>query len=162
MSKIYLDENGYQEYLKKIDELREKIRKNSLDMSEYQSDDAYGDGWHDNFAYEQAMQKDNSLHHELDNKLKRLKDIVIVKSTNNSNIVDINTIVELKFDEEEIEKYIISGGYESNIDDDIPTITINSELGKAIYKKKLYENFSYKIGENIVTGKIVSINNLKK
>jgi len=51
MDKIYLDQDGYENYLKELEQLREKIIKNSSDISEFMSDDAYGDGWHDNFAY---------------------------------------------------------------------------------------------------------------
>ena len=72
MDKIYLDQDGYENYLKEIDRIREKIRKNSSDISEFASDDAYGDGWHDNFAYEQAIQKENALMYELNEKLKGL------------------------------------------------------------------------------------------
>ena len=158
MEKIYLDEKGYQEYLKEIDILKEKIRKNSIDMAEYQSDDAYGDGWHDNFAYEQAMQKDIALSYELNNKLKGLDNIVIVKKNNNSNIVDINSKVEIRFDDEDdTEVYILSGGSTSNIVDNIPSITLNSPLGKAIYKKKKDDIFTYKIGNVEHKGKIIDI-----
>ena len=150
MEKIYLDEKGYQEYLK------EKIQKNSRDMSEYQSDDAYGDGWHDNFAYEQAMQKDNSLNYELKNKMKDLKNIVIVKNSGNPDIVDIGATIELEFDGE-VECYLLSGGYNSDFEKEIPVITLNSPLGIAIYKKKIGDSFKYKIGENTIDGKIISI-----
>ena len=61
MDKIYLDQEGYKNYLKEIEVIKEKIQKNSIDISEYIGDDAYGDGWHDNFAYEQAIKKENCL-----------------------------------------------------------------------------------------------------
>ena len=41
--RIYLDKKGYDEYLKQIEEIRAKIQKNSSDITEYQSSDAYGD-----------------------------------------------------------------------------------------------------------------------
>ena len=156
MKKIYLDEKGYQEYLNAIDNLKEKIQKNSRDMSEYQSDDAYGDGWHHNFAYEQAMQKDNSLNYELKNKMKDLKNIVVVKSSGNPNIADIGATIELEFDGE-VEYYLLSGGYNSDFEKEIPVITLNSPLGVAIYKKKIGDSFEYKIGENTIGGRIINI-----
>lgn len=158
MSKIYLDEKGYEQYLKEIDEIKEKIRKNSADIAEYQSDDAYGDGWHDNFAYEQAMIKERTLMYELDNKMKGLNNIEIVKTKNKTDYVDIGCVVEIQFDnEEETEKYIISGGTTSKIDDTIPTITLNSPLGKAIYKKKINDIFTYEIDKKEYKGKIINI-----
>ena len=72
MDKIYLDQEGYENHLKELEEIREKIRKNSSDISEFMSDDAYGDGWHDNFAYEQAIQKESSLLYELKKKEKAI------------------------------------------------------------------------------------------
>ena len=68
MDKIYLDQEGYDNYLKELDEIREKIRKNNVDISEYMSDDAYGDSWHDNFAYEQAIKEESRLLYELNKK----------------------------------------------------------------------------------------------
>lgn len=158
MSKIYLDEKGYNEYLKEIDAIKEKIKQNSSDITEYQSDDAYGDGWHDNFAYEEAMKKENMLFHELEVKMKGLKNIEIVKESANENEVNINKIVSLKFDDnDEIEKYQLTGGSSSNTSLKIPSITLNSPLGKAIYKKKINDKFKYDIDGNTVTGIIVEI-----
>lgn len=161
MDKIILDEDGYQEYLKEIDEIREKIRKNSSDITEYQSDDAYGDGWHDNFAYEQAIKKENALFHELEIKLNGLNNIEIVKSKKTNNqYVDINTIVVLKFDEEDsVEEYLVTGKSSSNIDLEIPQITLNSPLGKALYKKKVDDTFNYKVDDIELSGKIIDIRN---
>ena len=157
MDKIYLDEKGYQEYLKEIEDLKEKIAKNNRDISEYQSDDAYGDGWHDNFAYEQAIAKERSLMYELDRKMKGLNNIVIVENTN-KDIVGINTRVEVKFDEEdENEIYYVTGSTSSNIDSDIPEITLNSPLGKALYKKKKNDKFTYKVDNMELNGIIVDI-----
>lgn len=158
MSQIYLDEAGYQEYLEEIEKLRERMRKNSIDMAEYQSDDAYGDGWHDNFAYEQSVQKDYSLSRELEERLKRKKDIIIVQPSHKKDIVDLNAMVSLKFDgESEIEKFFISGRYQSDFDAEIPIITLNSELGKAIYKKNIHDTFSYQVNENPIRGEIIEI-----
>lgn len=49
MDKIYLSKEGYQKYLEKLENIKKKIEKNNIDITEYVSDDAYGDGWHDNF-----------------------------------------------------------------------------------------------------------------
>ena len=159
MDKIILDEKGYEEYIKEIEEIREKIKKNSSDISEYQSDDAYGDGWHDNFAYEQAISKERSLMYELDTKMKGLKNIEIVKSKDNTDCVDINTIVLVEFNEDDKEEYLITGSSSSNIDSKIPQITLNSPLGKALYKKKINDTFTYSVDGNEISGKILTIRN---
>ena len=160
MSKIYLDENGYNEYLKEIDAIKEKIKKNSSDITEYQSDDAYGDGWHDNFAYEEAMKKENMLFRELETKMKGLENIEIVKTSSNKDEVSLNSIVTLKFDDsDEVEEYQLTGGSSSNTNLKIPAITLNSPLGKAIYKKKINDKFEYDIDSNKINGIIIDIRN---
>lgn len=156
MDKIYLDQEGYENYLKELDEIREKIRKNSTDISEFASDDAYGDGWHDNFAYEQAVQKENSLLYELDIKLKGLAKIEIINKKENSDKVILGSIVTIKIDDE-IEEYRLSGDTNSKLDLDIPVITLNSPLGKAIYQKKVNDSFYYSVDSNIIKGVIIDI-----
>ena len=160
MDKIYLDEKGYQEYLKEIEEIREKIRLNSLDISEYQSDDAYGDGWHDNFAFEEARKKENTLFHELDEKLNELNRIEIVNEKIKSGIIGINSVVKIKFDnDDEIETFFITGSTTSGMENGIQSITLNSPLAKAICGKRVNDIFSYGVGSNTINGKIVDIRN---
>ena len=160
MDKIYLDEKGYQQYLKEIEDIRDKIDANNCDISEYMSDDAYGDSWHDNFAYEQAIQKENVLRRDLDLKLKGLKNIVIIDSTKNNNDVSIDSIVDIIFEgETEIETYKITGSTTSNIQEKIPSITINSPFGKAIFHKQKNDVFTYNVDDNMISGRIVDIRN---
>lgn len=45
-----LSKEGYQKYLEELENIKKKIEKNNIDITEYISDDTYGDGWHDNFA----------------------------------------------------------------------------------------------------------------
>ena len=156
MDKIYLDEEGYQNYLKEIEEIREKIRKNNVDISEFMSDDAYGDGWHDNFAYEQAIKKESSLLFELANKKKGLSKIEIITNKKCSNKVEIGSVVTIKIDDE-LEKYKLIGNTVSDLTQEIPNITLNSPLGKAIYNKKSGDFFSYSVDELVIDGKIISI-----
>ena len=156
MDKIYLDQEGYENYLKELNEIREKIRKNSSDISEFASDDAYGDGWHDNFAYEQAIKKESSLLYQLNEKKKGLAKIEIIDKNVNNNRVGLGSIVTVKIDGYE-EVYKISGNTVSNLDSDIPNITLNSPLAKAIYKKQVHDNFSYSVDSNMIEGVIINI-----
>ncbi len=158
MGKIYLDEDGYQNYLKELEQLKEKINLNSKDISEFQSDDAYGDGWHDNFAYEQAIQKENALFYEYHKKLKGLDQIEIIKTKKSSNLVEIGSIVELHFDGElETEIYKITGNTVSNFRLDQMEITLNSPLGKSVFHKKINDSFSYQVDNKKISGKIIDI-----
>jgi len=156
MDKIYLDQEGYENYLKELDEIREKIRKNNSDISEYMSDDAYGDGWHDNFAYEQAIKKESSLLYELNKKKRGLAKIEIIERNSGSNKVEIGSVVTVKIDDEE-ETYKLSGNTVSNLDSGIFEITLNSKLGKSIYHKRVGDGFSYKVDNNSFSGVITEI-----
>lgn len=155
MSKIYLDKLGYENYLKSLEDIKKEIDDNAKLMSLYVSDDAYGDGWHDNFAYEETMRKEAELFQKYNKKKSMLKDIVIVDKEFNGT-VSLNTKVELLFiDDEEIEEYIITGDINSNIDDN--SITINSPLGSAIYSKRVGDKVSYKVGDNTYDVEILGI-----
>ena len=155
MSKIYLDKLGYENYLKSLEDIKKEIDDNAKLMSLYVSDDAYGDGWHDNFAYEETMRKEAELFQKYNKKKSMLKDIVIVDKEFNGT-VSLNTKVELLFiDDEEIEEYIITGDINSNIDDN--SITINSPLGSAIYGKRVGDRVTYKVGDNTYNVEILNI-----
>ena len=155
MSKIYLDKLGYENYLKSLEDIKKEIDDNAKLMSLYVSDDAYGDGWHDNFAYEDAMRKEAELFQKYNKKKSMLKDIVIVDKKSNGT-VSLNMKVELLFiDDDTVEKYILTGDINSNIDDN--SITLNSPLGSAIYGKKVGDKVSYKVGDNTYNVEILGI-----
>ena len=146
--KLYLDKNGYNEYLKSIEELYDKLKENSKSKtSSY--DSAVGDGWHDNFDFEEAKRIEVSLVMQINNKNEELKNIVIVENNNSDDsIVNINDIVELKFifdEEEEFEKFKLAGGCNPKEYNDYREITLNSPIGKAIYKQKLGSIIEYSV-----------------
>lgn len=158
MDKIYLDQKGYDNYIKELEDIREKIQKNSSNISEFASDDAYGDGWHDNFAYEQAVQKENALLYQYHQKLEGLNKIEIIESCKNLDSVEIGSVVEIQFEGEyDTEIYTLTGNTTSSMDDDEMSITINSPLGRSIFKKKKMDSFQYEIDSNQIRGKIINI-----
>ena len=157
MSKIYLDKVGYENYLKSLEDIKKEIDANAKLMRLYASDDAYGDGWQDNFAYEETMKREAELFQKYNKKKSMLKDIVIVDKESNGT-VSLNMKVELLFiDDDSVEEYIITGDINSNIDDN--SITINSPLGSAIYGKKVGDKVSYKVGDNTYNVEILGIEN---
>ena len=157
MSKIYLDKLGYENYLKSLEDIKKEIDENAKLMSLYVSDDAYGDGWHDNFAYEETMRKEAELFQKYNKKKSMLKDIVIIDKESNGT-VSLNMKVELLFiDDETVEEYILTGDINSNIDDN--SITLNSPLGSAIYGKRVGDRVTYKVGDNTYNVEILVIEN---
>lgn len=155
MSKIYLDKAGFDNYVKSLEKIKKEIEDNAKLMSLYVSDDAYGDGWHDNFAYEETMRKEAELFQRYNKKKSILKDIVIIYHKRNG-AVGINMKVELLFVEDNItEEYLLTGDITSDIDHN--SITINSPLGTAIYGKQIGDIVNYKVGDNSYCVKIVNI-----
>lgn len=146
--KIYLDSDGYNEYLESIENLYKQLKDNSKSKtSSY--DSAVGDGWHDNFEFEEAKRIEVSLVMQINNKTSELKNVVIVEKDNSDDsIVNINDIVELKFifsEEEELEKFKLIGGYNPKEYENYRDITLNSPIGKAIYNQKIGKTVEYKV-----------------
>lgn len=93
--KIYLDQAGYEQYLKEIEKIREQIRNNGRQKSNaYEG--AVGDGWHDNFEFEEAKREELKLMGLLESKLEGLNRIVIVETTDENNLIDINDYVTVE------------------------------------------------------------------
>ena len=60
MKEILVDEFGYKQFLEELENLKQQsLLISSIGSEEYQN--AIGDGWHDNFAYEQAIKKESNL-----------------------------------------------------------------------------------------------------
>ena len=160
MTKIYLSKEGYKKYLEELENIRKKITKNNIDITEYTSDDAYGDGWHDNFAYEEARRYEYQLFLEYEKKLKGLNEIEIVERDISDKIgIEDIVFVGLTFSDNEKERawYKISGSTKSDLDNELLHITVNSPLGKSLLGKKINEEFTYYILKEKIEGKILDI-----
>ena len=69
-NKIYLTEEGYKQYCEEIEKIETEILKNT-DYKVQAISEAPGDGWHDNFAYEDACRTENMLQKRLEQLLKQ-------------------------------------------------------------------------------------------
>ena len=162
MEKILVDENGYQQYLNEIEKLK-KISLNNLTAGSEAYNDAIGDGWHDNFAFEQAMIEDRSIAIRINNLLAKKDLIKVIKIQNlNSEIINIGDILvlEIKYADNDIErvKIKLTGNYcpATNLDNEIQEITLNSPLGKAIYQKNINdEDINYMVQNKKIEIKVI-------
>lgn len=151
--KLYLDEKGYQQYLAEIEELKRQLQENSRSKtSSYNS--AVGDGWHDNFEFEEAKRQELMIVGELERKIQGLKRIVIVENTQDAELINVNDVVRvrLNYGDNDIEEgiYRLIGGSNPNMNSDIHEITLNSPLGSSIYRKKVNTKTSFKVnGRNV-------------
>lgn len=141
---IKLSKKGYEEYIKKIHSLREELNKNSQSRAE-SFDSAVGDGWHDNFEYEDSSRNEKRILKEIQDMVGNLNHIVIVDDISNDNVIgsddyvcyyEINDNNDITSDMELIK---IVASFEPDIFAEIPEISINSPIGEALYGSKIGE-----------------------
>jgi transcription elongation GreA/GreB family factor len=127
--------------LREIEELKNQYYSNSKEKSEaYEV--AVGDGWHDNFGFEQAKRDEDRILGELRRRRADLRRIVIVeKQKNVDDVVELNDYVVLRLqyedpsEDEEEETFRLVGSQQGNLFSEICEITLNSPIGKTIYHK---------------------------
>lgn len=151
---IYLDKEGYEQYLEELEEIKRKLNKNGQQKSSAYVN-AVGDGWHDNFEFEEATREEYKILSDLREKTARLKRIVIVeKNENENNAANINDLilVSMSFGSEEpsdeIFKLVASSN--PNIFADIKEVSINSPLGKAVYQQSEGYSGEYSVNNSTI------------
>ena len=107
MEEILVDENGYKQFFEELKRLEDLSRSNSALGSEVYKD-AVGDGWHDNFAFEESMRESRAI----------------------------------------AEVITLTGNYIPNTTNEINEISLNSPLGKALFKAKIGTSTSYFVGNS--------------
>lgn len=166
--KIYLDQKGYEQFLKEIDEIRNSLQKNGKDKSSAFVG-AVGDGWHDNFEFEEAKREELRLGKILQEKLEILSRIEIIDAiSSEEELIDIDDYVltEMTYGDDMPEQMIFKlvGLSTPNFKADIPEISLNSPLGKAVYQKKVGDHSSYTVNgfvtNVLITKKSKDLNNL--
>lgn len=150
-NKIYLTQEGYEQYIAEIEKLHEKLGSSSKDKSEsYRS--AVGDGWHDNFAFENAKREELMVIKELEEKLARLGQIVIIDEIDDPEIIGINSVVRLTVQlpsGRQSEQFVKLVGTEKvDIHTSPKEVSLNSPLGQAIYQSKVGEVVNYSVNGN--------------
>lgn len=130
-SAIQFKENELMRLKKSLQEIRNEKR-----LSFLQAD---GDGWHDNFGYEQATREEKMI---LDRICVLNKEImtatIIEENSSDKTVVGVGTIVnlKLKYSDDDVETFdgkIVAFPSESSNSE----ITVNSSIGRAILTKKV-------------------------
>ncbi len=144
--KIYLDKKGYEKLLRDIEDIKTKLgdlRKNKSDAYENG-----GDGFHDNFAFEDSERNERMLIRTLAERTAFLEKVVIINSQTNDEIVDINDLVSLTIDfgdDIETNIYRLIGTADDASIDGIINVSLNSPLGKAIYGSRVGSDTKYNV-----------------
>lgn len=156
---LYMSEQGYQELLSEIEDIKKRIVENNKGRKAA-FDAGAGDGW-DSPEFEEIERVDNLLAGELRLKQEQLQRVVIVEKHNDMDSIDIGDIVNsnLMYAPDDIEEFDFKlVAHKGNTRSDIPEVSINSPLGKAVYQKKVGETVSYSVNGNDIFVEIKSKN----
>ena len=148
---ILLDENGYKEYL----DLKKSLEKTKIDLLE--KTDRYN-------INEQLLRKIASLNNEIERINSILNTAKLITKHDNKDLLDIGDIVKIKlYFEEGIEEdtYELVAG-SNDYSSTIIKLSINSPLGKALYKRKVNDEVYYTYDNNKVRVQILEKVNVKK
>ena len=158
MDEILVNVEGYKQFYNKLEELKDSSTANANVLSKA-FNDYVGDGWHDNPAYEEAMRINRMIDNDILRMLEQTKKLKVIDDKYDPKLVNIDDVVNIEFiySENDIEKEIIklTGKYIPNMDLEIKEVTLNSPIGKAIYKKKIGNICSYQVGNNEIKIRII-------
>lgn len=153
MKEILVNEEGYNQFFEELEKLKKLLTSNASAGSEAYNE-AVGDGWHDNFAYEEAVRQERYFINKIDKMQKQKPYLKVVKDKEClDDTVNINDVVEvlIKYSEDDFEKEILklTGKYFPNTNNinGIKEISLNSPIGKAIYKKKIKSTVIYSVNK---------------
>lgn len=146
--KVYLDKAGYEQYLAEIEKLKEDLKQNSFNKSSAH-ESAVGDGWHDNYAFEEAKRQELMIIGSLEAKLKGLSRIVIIEKSGDEDLIDLGDVVTVKMtyapDDSEDFTFKLVGSHAPAYDGEVREISVNSPLGKSVYQKRVGTNSEYEV-----------------
>lgn len=158
MKEILVNKDGYKQFYDEIERLKKLSTSNAKLGSEvYQ--DAVGDGWHDNFAFEESMRESRSIAKKIDDMLALQQYLKIIDDNDKkSNLVNIGDSVEIemKYAPNDIENEIITLTGKYIPDHTTNEISLNSPLGKALFKAKIGASTSYRVGDSEISIKILT------
>lgn len=160
MKDILVDTEGFNQYYEELNRLKDlSLSIASIGSESYA--DAVGDGWHDNFAFEDTMRESRKIASRIDKMIEDEKNLKIVdKKRTSDDIIDIGDILMIRviYDIDDIEEYTIklTGKYMINNDTKIKEVSLNSPIGRSIYLKSINDNdICYYVNDKKISIKII-------
>ena len=144
MKDVLVDTDGFNQYYEELNRLKDiSLSIASIGSESYA--DAVGDGWHDNFAFEDTMRESRKI---------------VDKKSNSDDIIDIGDIIKIKviYDIDDIEEYTIklTGKYMIDNNAKIKEVSLNSPIGRSIYLKSINDNdICYYVNDKKIGIKII-------
>ena len=156
MDEILVSQEGYNQYFDEIEKLKRESKINAINGSKSYID-AVGDGWHDNFAFEDSVRESRKISARLEKMIKNSNKLKIVNDSTffkDKSIIKLGEKLRIKVnytnDDEETYDVLLTGKYLPSDNENITEITLNSPIGKAIYLKKVGQQIVTKINQNDV------------
>lgn len=151
-----MTQEGYNELEAHLQELIKEFNENEKAMTRaYKNSD--GDGAHDNAEFDELQLKERLLVSQIDQVKERLERIEIIEveqladdQVNIGDTLNIRMIFD-KDDSEYLTITLIGGDGKSTAG----LISINSPLGKAVYKQKIGALVSYEVNSNPIVVEII-------
>lgn len=151
---------GFNQYYEELNRLKDiSLSIASIGSESYV--DAVGDGWHDNFAFEDTMRESRKIASRINKMLEDEKYLKIVdKKSTSDDIIDIGDILKIKviYDIDDIEEYTIklTGKYMIDNNAKIKEVSLNSPIGRSIYLKSINDNdICYYVNDKKIGIKII-------
>jgi len=159
MEEILVDKEGYKQFLEELEILKEK----NLSLSSVASEaykDAVGDGWHDNFTFEDTMRESRKIVSQIDKMIGEQHILRIIDNGEyDKDLVNIGDVLRIEFvyneDDNEEEVIKLTGKYIPNTNSDIKEISLNSPLGKTIFKNRIGNMLEYTVNNIVLKVKII-------
>lgn len=161
MKDVLVDTDGFNQYYEELNRLKDiSLSIASIGSESYA--DAVGDGWHDNFAFEDTMRESRKIASRINKMLEDEKYLKIVdKKSTSDDIIDIGDILKIKviYDIDDIEEYTIklTGKYMIDNNAKIKEISLNSPIGRSIYLKNINDDdIGYYVNDKKISIKIIN------
>lgn len=161
MKEVLVDTDGFNQYYEELNRLKDiSLSIASIGSESYA--DAVGDGWHDNFAFEDTMRESRKIASRINKMLEDEKYLKIVdKKSNSDDIIDVGDILKIKviYDIDDIEEYTVklTGKYMIDNTAKIKEISLNSPIGRSIYLKNINDDdIGYYVNDKKISIKIIN------
>ena len=161
MKDVLVDTDGFNQYYEELNRLKDiSLSIASIGSESYA--DAVGDGWHDNFAFEDTMRESRKIASRINKMLEDEKYLKIVdKKSYSDDIIDVGDILKIKviYDIDDIEEYTIklTGKYMIDNNAKIKEISLNSPIGRSIYLKNINDDdIGYYVNDKKISIKIIN------
>ncbi|MCH5167266.1 MAG: GreA/GreB family elongation factor [Erysipelotrichales bacterium] len=156
---IIVDQLGYQQFMDILESYKQESIDNGLKGNEAYSNDP-GNTWHDNFDFEVMMQKSRTIANKIDKMYEAKKFLKVIEKEDLAyHIVNIGDTLKLEIiygdNDIEYETVILTGKYIPNVNLDIEEITLNSPIGKAIFKQKVGELIEFTLNDQKTYVKVI-------